>query len=656
MPKFIIKRWHGYHMVFAMSFCLTLVAILSIYHWFLGLMGLLIFLGLAFMLYRAELSFRSEFASYIETLGKQITNAGQIARDELPIGMILHDSDGKIEWHNAYVSKIKAGSRLIGVDMNECFPELKEVHFDSDSPIKIVIQDRVYEVLHQKYERLYFFRDITRLHQVTEKYHSERVVIGYLHMDNYDDAGQGLSDQESTQLLSDVAHIISKWSEEYQITIKRIETDKMFLVCNYRSLEKMIASRFDILDQVREMTRGYTIPITLSLGLASNGENMIERSQYAQAALDIALARGGDQAAVQMEEKIDFFGGKTNAIEKRTRVRARVISHAMSNLIRDCRQVIVMGHKRPDMDALGAAIGVVKFSLINQCEGFIVLDDENTSIQRLMDLVKQHDYLGDHIITPERALQMIDDKDTLLILVDTHKPSLAIEPKLLERAHKVIVIDHHRRGQEFVKDPVLVYLEPYASSTSELVTELFQYRDQRLVMDTLEATSLLAGIVVDTKNFAFRSGSRTFEAASFLRRHGADLMMVQSLLKEDLNQYVKRAEIIKNTQLLYNEYAIALGDEQEVYDQLIIAQAADALLGMQGVSASFVIGRRNDGLISISARSQGELNVQFLMEKLGGGGHLTNAACQLKLSSLAEAKTQLVQVIKEIESIGGIET
>jgi c-di-AMP phosphodiesterase-like protein len=326
----------------------------------------------------------------------------------------------------------------------------------------------------------------------------------------------------------------------------------------------------------------------------------------------------------------------------------------MSNLIRDSKRVIVMGHTQPDMDALGAAIGVVKFALINDCEAYIVLDEGNTSIERLLVAIRQHDYLGEYLIHPEKALAWAEDPDTLLILVDTHKPSLVIEPKLVERAQRIVVIDHHRRGEDFVKDPVLVYLEPYASSTCELVTELLQYQDGRLAMDTLEATALLAGIVVDTKNFAFRAGSRTFEAASFLRRHGADLMMVQSLLKEDLSQYVKRAEIIKNTELLDGNIAIAMGDEEEEYDQLLIAQAADTLLNMQGVRASFVIGRREDGLVSISARSQGEINVQLVMEQMGGGGHLTNAACQLKNVSLKDAKTRLIEVLKETVESGGM--
>lgn len=640
-------------MVFAMCLLLILIALLSTYNWMYGVIGFVIFIGLAIFLYRAEKEFREDFTDYILTLTQRIKNAGQSAVEQLPTGVLLYDRQGFIEWLNPFAQRMATQDKVIGIKVDEVFPELKHVEVDGELPFVIHIDDKTYEVIHYQDERLYFFRDITVLDRLQQQYENEQVVLGFLHLDNIDEAGQGLTDQEETLLLSEVSSAISKWAIENNISIKRIDSDKMFFVTQQSVLKQMIKTKFDILDAVRELTRHNKIPITLSIGASGIGKTMTERSQNAQAALDIALARGGDQAAVQEAERIVFFGGKSNAVEKRTRVRARVISHAMRNLIRDSKRVVIMGHTQPDMDALGAAIGVVKFALINGCEAFIVLDEGNASIERLLTAVQQHDYLGTHLIHPEKAMQWVDDPDTLLIIVDTHKPSLVIEPKLLEKAKRIVLIDHHRRGEDFVKDPVLVYLEPYASSTSELVTELLQYQDGRLAMDTLEATALLSGIIVDTKNFAFRAGSRTFEAASFLRRHGADLMMVQSLLKEDLSQYVKRADLIKNTEILYGEIAVAVGSENEEYEQLLIAQAADTLLNMRGVMASFVIGKREDGLISISARSQGEINVQLIMEELGGGGHLTNAACQLKQLDLEEAKQKLIEVLKQTIENGG---
>lgn len=508
-------------------------------------------------------------------------------------------------------------------------------------------------MIHRRKERLYYFRDVTELARLQERYEQERVVIGLMHLDNFDEAGQGMNDQERTLLLTEVTGAISRWALKHDISLRRYDTDRFLLILEQRGLNQLMKSRFDILDEVREKTRQNKIPITLSIGLAVTGDTMIERTQNAQAALDIALARGGDQAAVHNGERIVFFGGKTNAVEKRTRVRARVISHALGNLIRDSERVLIMGHTEPDMDALGAAIGVLRAVRQNDRTGYIVLDedDHNPGIERLLEAIEKHDYLRERIVTPERALQMVNDT-TLVILVDTHKPSLAIEPRLLDRAERVVVIDHHRRGEEFVRDPVLVYLEPYASSTCELVTELLQYQKDRTVMDTLEATALFAGIVVDTKSFAFRSGSRTFEAASFLRQHGADLAMVQTLLKEDLDRFVKRAEIVKNTEVVYDKIAIATGEEGERYDQILIAQSADTLLNMHGIRAAFVVCERDDGKVAISARSQGDINVQVVMEEMGGGGHLTNAAVQLENVTISEARERLLKILEKVHEEG----
>ncbi|WP_124728572.1 DHH family phosphoesterase [Staphylospora marina] len=655
MPKFVIQRWHGYHMIFAMCFSLVLIALLSTYRWEYGVVGLVFFTVLAGVIYRAERAFRRDFTEYVSTLSERVKSAGQTAMHRLPVGIVLHDRDGRIEWHNPYVQEMVGRGKWIGMPLEEVFPELKKEPDDPDRPWTVKIGERIYQVIRQEEERLFYFRDITRVEELRQEIEDERTVLGFVHLDNFDESGQGLSDQESTLLLSNVTGAISKWAREHDITLKRIDTDKMFFVTRQASLEKLIRSKFEILDVVREITRQNKIPITLSIGASSWGNTLLERAQNAQAALDVALARGGDQAAVQKDEQLVFFGGKTNAVEKRTRVKARVISHAMSNLIRDSNRVLVMGHTQPDMDALGAAIGVVKFARLHDCEAFIVLDEENPSIERLVAAIRQHEYLGDALVAPDKALAWADDPETLVVLVDTHKPSLAIDPRILEKAGRIVVIDHHRRGEDFVKDAVLVYLEPYASSTSELVTELLQYQEKRLSMDTLEATALLAGIVVDTKNFAFRAGSRTFEAASYLRRHGADLMMVQSLLKEDLDQYVRRAELIKNTHILFGDIAVATGGDDEVYDQLLIAQAADTLLNMQGIRASFVIALRDDGKVAVSARSQGELNVQLIMEELGGGGHLTNAACQFKGMSPADVKSRLVEVLKENLESGGME-
>ncbi|WP_455565346.1 DHH family phosphoesterase [Marinococcus halophilus] len=365
--------------------------------------------------------------------------------------------------------------------------------------------------------------------------------------------------------------------------------------------------------------------------------------------MDLALGRGGDQVAIKdANGKVRFYGGKSNAVEKRTRVRARVISHALRDFVLESDQVIVMGHKNPDMDAIGAAIGVLKIAEVNNTDAYVVVDPDeiNPDVKKLMEEIENHEYLWSQFITPSEAMDEVT-KHTLLVVVDTHKPSMVIEPRLIDRVNRTIVLDHHRRGEEFIEDPVLVYMEPYASSTAELVTELLEYQPKKLSMDVLEATAMLAGIIVDTKSFAIRTGSRTFDAASFLKMHGADTTMVQMLLKEDLDQYVERSHLIERAEVYRDGMAVAAAAEDEMYGQILIAQAADTLLTMNDIKGSFVISKRQDDKISISARSLGEVNVQLIMEALGGGGHLTNAATQLTDVTIDEAEKRLKQAIDE---------
>ena len=331
----------------------------------------------------------------------------------------------------------------------------------------------------------------------------------------------------------------------------------------------------------------------------------------------------------------------------------RVISHALRDLIQGSDQVFVMGHKMPDMDAIGAAIGVRKMARMNNIKGYVVIDFNqlDASVLRLMKEIEKDEELYAHFIDPDTALSMMTER-SLLTIVDTHKPSLVIDERVLQIADKIVLIDHHRRGEDFIDDAMLVYMEPYASSTAELVTELIEYQPKHERLTMLEATAMLAGIVVDTKSFTLRTGSRTFEAASYLRMNGADTILVQRLLKEDIDTYVKRAKLIEKVQVTEEGVAIVAGEPDVIYGPVLIAQTADILLSMLGVVASFVIAAREDGKIGISARSLGDVNVQVVMEKLGGGGHLTNAACQLAVDSVEEAERLLREALMETDEGG----
>ncbi|MGG4024300.1 DHH family phosphoesterase, partial [Geobacillus stearothermophilus] len=505
------------------------------------------------------------------------------------------------------------------------------------------------KVIVRRHERLLYFFDVTEHMELKRQYEAERLAMAIIFLDNYDEITQGMDDQAKSQLNSLVTSVLNRWANDYGIFLKRTSSDRFIAVLNEHILTRLEKSKFSILDEVREQTAKHQAQLTLSIGIGAGVSPLPELGTLAQSSLDLALGRGGDQVAIKHGNgKVKFYGGKTNPMEKRTRVRARVISHALRELIAESDRVLIMGHKYPDMDALGAAIGILKVVQSNQKEGFIVVDQAKTDAgaQRLLEEMRKHADLWSRCIKPEQALELVTE-DTLLIVVDTHRPSLVVEERLLYRMDHIVVIDHHRRGEEFIEAPILVYMEPYASSTSELVTELLEYQPKRVKLSMLEATALLAGIVVDTKSFTLRTGSRTFDAASYLRAQGADTVLVQKLLRESVTNYVRRAKLVERTVIDEHGIAIAKGGENEVHDQVLIAQTADTLLTLSGVAASFVISKRADGTVGISARSLGDINVQVIMEKLGGGGHLTNAAAQLSGVTVGEAERQLREAIHD---------
>ncbi|WP_044641403.1 DHH family phosphoesterase [Risungbinella massiliensis] len=637
---------------------IVFIAILSIVLfriglWF-GLLGIFTLLITVFIPRLMKKRLDQDYTHRVLNLTQSLNYVSQSTLDEMPFGVFMYDYAGKIQWHNPFVSRVFEESSLIGEKVTDLLPDLSNDWMNQVEETTLTNRECTYRLYHHRKMKFFFLQDVSEEVGLRKAQRNNEVVVGYIHIDNLEEAVLGLTDQEETVLMNNVTNAISTWASHYKIALKRLETDKMLFITQYKVIEEVIKHKFDILDIVREVTQQNKIPVTLSLGCSSVGGNMADRLQYAQSTLDIALARGGDQAAVQEGDKIRFYGGKTNAVEKRTRVKARAISQSMSKLIHSCSRVLVMGHKNPDMDAIGSAIGVMKLARIHEKESFLILDEENSSIDRLMVSIRENEFYRKRIISPLDAYEWLNDSDTLLVIVDTHKPSLVIDPKLLEGEMKIVVIDHHRRGEDFVDHAVITYVEPYSSSTCELVTELIQYQNKSFAMDSLEATALLTGIVVDTQNFTVRAGSRTFEAASYLRQQGADLMMVRALLKEDLEHFLKRAELIRNTELLNKKFAVAIGKDNEIYDQLQIAQAADTLLHMKDIVASFVIGKRADGLVSISARSDGKLNVQVLMEEFQGGGHLTNAAAQIQ-GGLEEAKEKLVNLLHETQKSGGVD-
>ncbi|CAG7654099.1 DHH family phosphoesterase [Paenibacillus allorhizosphaerae] len=651
MPKFLLKRWHGMHIVWIYALLTMLIFILFIYQWQVGVVALVLAGTLGYFTLRAEQAFRKDLNHYVATLSHRVKRAGSEVIHELPIGILLYNEEKMIEWHNPFVAKMVGMDSLIGESVLEQFPALK-TRKDKDTRLEIDIDKRKYEVQLKTEERLLYFTDITLIKSLQRRYEEEKLAIGLVMMDNLEEATQGIDDQTRSIMMAKVTGEITEWAQKNNLYLRRTASDRYMVLMDQRGLKALEQSRFEILDEVRDITIENKLPMTLSVGIASGASSLTELGQWAQTSLDMALGRGGDQAAVKVGERLSFYGGRTNAIEKRTRVRARVISHALRDLIKESEKVLIMGHRNPDMDSIGAAIGVLKMAHVSNKEGYIVLEGVNPSIQKLMEIIYEDEKLNRWFITPEQAMQITNGR-SLTVIVDTHRAAMTPEPRLLQMTSRKVVVDHHRRSEDFIHDATLVYMEPYASSTCELVTELLQYFHERLTMGVLEATALLAGIVVDTKSFSLRTGARTFEAASFLRRNGADSTMIQRLLKEDLDSYIQKAEIIKNAVVIFDHIALAVNEPGRKYSQLLIAQVADTLLTMTGIMASFVISERPDGLIGISARSLGQMNVQVVMERLGGGGHLTNAATQLE-GTVAEATQRLKQVLSEIHAEEGL--
>ncbi|WOV87548.1 DHH family phosphoesterase [Sporosarcina oncorhynchi] len=651
MKSFFRKRTIRYPLAVISLLGLIAAVLIFLSNFWVGLLFSMTFLLSIGIAWKLEDQTYLETEKHIESLSYRMKKVGEEALLELPIAIILFNEKHTVEWANPYAGKVFGKETLIGDDLVELSDTFKTILKNEESKnIHVKVGDLTYKVVYRIEEKLIYLFDVTEKVEMESLYYEDRTVLGIMLIDNYDELAQTMDDQTRSQLNSLVTSLVNSWASDNGIFVKRIASDRFIAVFNEAILAELETAKFTILDDIREKTAKDHSGMTLSIGVGTGSATLTELGELAQSSLDLVLGRGGDQVAIKHTDgKLKFFGGKTNPVEKRTRVRARVISHALRDLIQGSDRVLIMGHKMPDMDAIGASIGVRKMARMNNIEGQVVLnfDELDGSVTRLMDEIKKDDELYNQFIDPETALASVTEK-TLLVIVDTHKPSMVIDERLIAKAEKVVVLDHHRRGEEFINNTMLVYMEPYASSTAELVTELLEYQPKLEKLTMLEATALLAGIVVDTKSFTLRTGSRTFEAASYLRTLGADTVLVQRLLKEDIETYIERSKMIETVELSSTGIAIAKGEDGVVYSSVLIAQTADILLTMKDVIASFVIALRADGKIGISARSLGELNVQLIMEELGGGGHLTNAACQLEVETVEDAKALLDKAITDI--------
>ena len=595
--------------------------------------------------------------NYAANLSYRIKRGEQEAMIKMPLGIMLYDKDRQIQWINPYLQMYLHDKDIIGSSISSVDKELAKYIDDaikSNSKQNKIIKwgDRKFEMVVQDDLGVVYLLDITRYANIEEKYKQERLAIGLIFIDNYDELSQAMGDQNLTNMSSYVQTTLSKYAGQFNSYLKRIDEDHFILLTHMHDLAKMEDNKFSILDKVRTESSRKNMPLTLSIGIAFGSESLNEIADQAQSNLDLALGRGGDQVVVkQSGHEARFYGGKSNPMEKRTRVRARMVSQALVEFFKGVDHVFVQGHRNPDLDAIGSAIGIVKIARIHGVKASVVLDVDhvNYDVGRLIAKMQAAGIDKDVFISPKDALEAATD-ESLLVLTDHSKYSITYDPELYKRLkNRLIIIDHHRRGEEFPENPMLVYIEPYASSTCELVTEMIEYQPQggEGVLTDLEASAMLAGITVDSKEFSLRTGTRTFDAASYLRSIGADTQVVSELLKENIDNYLQRSHLVSTIDMIEPNMALLMGEDNKIYDPIITAQAADTALSLEHVDASFALTRRSKDVIGISARSMGNVNVQVIMEKLGGGGHLSNAATQIKGVTVEEAKDKLLAAINE---------
>ncbi|MFT8871636.1 MAG: DHH family phosphoesterase [Sporolactobacillus sp.] len=643
-------RWRSDLLIVIGLLCLLFLAFVFYLNWMLALAGILIlFLGICLFVYN-ERQFDRELMRYVAGLSYRLKKVGHEALLQMPIGILLYDENTEcIQWCNPYLSKLDGNnSSFIGRSLEELSPQLPGLlHSDKQSAI-IAVRGTSFRVRIKRDERLFYFNDVTDLLKIKRDFYSEHAVFAHVFLDNYDEMTQSVDDQVRSTISNELTAVIKEWALRHGMYLRRTASDRFFAVMNEKMLKKVEEERFAVLDAVREITVPLShIPLTLSIGVGAGTAVLEDLGGYAQSALDLCLGRGGDQAVIKRADgEVKFYGGKSNPIEKRTRVRARVISHALSELMLESDQVLIMGHRMPDLDSVGACIGLMKIAQANERRSAIVLDDERrlSGISKLLEELRKDGELWTHFISEDAAVERLSAR-TLVVIADTHRPSMVVAPAVLDQAQRIVVVDHHRRAEEFVKNPVLVYMEPYASSTAELVTEMFEYLPNRQSLTVLEATAMLGGIALDTKNFMLRTGFRTFDAASYLRAHGADTLLMQKFLCDNLAQFNQRSALIQRTSLYRSGIAVTSAESNKPYDQVLIAQTADTLLTLEGIRSAFVIAARQDGKVGVSARSLGDMNVQVVMESLGGGGHLNDAAVQFSDLNVAEATDRVKSAI-----------
>lgn len=611
------------------------------------------------------------FATQYGTVQKQLLN-------DFEIPYALLDYNSRFLWMNKKFTEITGKDKNYHKSVTTVFPSLtKDILQKSEAveSINVMLDDRNYRI---SMKRIYFdsvtkdsaivaindtdeyltaiyLFDETELNRYIRENEEQKLVAGLIYIDNYEEALDSIEDVKRSLLIALVDRKVNKYFTEIDALVRKIEKDKYFVVFKYKYLEQLSADKFKLIEDVKSIKVGNEMAITLSIGVGAGGVSYTQNYEYARMGIDLALGRGGDQVVVKEGEEVTYYGGKAKQVERNTRVKARVKAHALREIIESREHVVIMGHTISDVDSLGAAIGVYCAARVLGKKAQIVLNEVTTSLRPLVEcFTEEKGYPADLFIKNEEAL-LITNKNTLVMVVDTNRPSYTECPELLKRTDTICVFDHHRQNSEVIENPVLSYIEPYASSACEMIAEVLQYFSENIKLEPSEADCIYAGILIDTNNFMTKTGVRTFEAAAYLRRAGAEVTRVRKMLRNDMAAYKARAEAVRHAEVYRGAFAISVCPADNIESPTIVgAQAANELLNIVGIKASFVL-TEYQGKIYISSRSIDEINVQLIMERVGGGGHLNVAGAQLTNCTIQEAKRMIQDTIDEMIKEGDIQ-
>lgn len=622
--------------------------------------GIILFILIIIYSYWTNSKRNAELSRQIQNLTMTMDGTAKKSLINSPFPLIIIETTGNIIWKSS-----KFVYEFANIDINnyliDILEEIKEdIEAQQDKKQKTItkkvqIGNKIYSVLGEyirskqndksEYITILYFLDITQIVKEKKKYEDSRTCVGILMVDNYEEIIQRIDVENRPQVIAEIEKVIYDWAASSGGIVVKNDRNTFVYVFEYKYLKEIKENKFDILDQIKEINVEAGIQLTLSIAISIDGDTNYDKYKTALESMDIVLGRGGDQAVVKENGKYIFFGGRTEEVEKRTKVKARTVAHALENLIKESDNILIMGHSNGDIDSMGSSLGIYRLAKTLEKETNIVNNTYGMTLSKFIEELEKDDEYKDVIIGKNEALNKATNK-TLLIVTDTHKQNYVEVPELLDKVGQIVIIDHHRRSTDYIENATLTFQEVYASSAAELVTEILQYTDVKIKLKPIEVEGLYGGIMVDTKNFTFKTGVRTFEAAAYLRKCGVDIIKVKKLFQSDLNSYNEIANIVKNAEMYDNSIAIAMYDKEDKDANLICAKAADELLTISDITASFVLGNVGDK-VCISGRSIGDVNVQLILEKLDGGGHITLAGAQVEGMTLEEVKQELINRINE---------